>query len=509
VRAHLVGAMIAVAVTGVALSGLFVTRAVDAELAASARHDLRVSANSTAQIAAAIYVEAGGWTPRSIRALNTVARSRGDAIVVLAAGARPVPGSPAPARARARGGVRAAVVVAGRRVGTVVATRRDRVGTVDSQLTEQINGLLVRAALLAGALALVVALGLGLRLARPLQRLTEVAGRMEGGELESAATGSGGGRELTALARTMDRLAAALRRQDEVRRATAADVSHELRGALVGVFTRIDALQEGLVDDEPTMFAQLERDARRLRRLVYDVHRLTEAQRPALFIDKAPIALDELVRDRVEGLADEFRARSISLTHAVAPTRVTGDPERLAQVLDNLLSNALRYTDPGGRVLVSLSARDGEATIDVADTGIGIAPEYLGRVFDRFWRAPGARSRAAEGSGVGLALVSELVRAHGGAVEVSSRPGDGTSFQVRLPLVEGAAGAAPPAPQGEPAPAPGARAARRPRVAPGFRNAAKPRGALVEALSRGRDAMLDLPDVPRVDADPGVGAAGH
>jgi anti-sigma regulatory factor (Ser/Thr protein kinase) len=213
------------------------------------------------------------------------------------------------------------------------------------------------------------------------------------------------------------------------------------------------------------------------------------------------------VRDRVAGIAEQFRARSISLTHAVAPVRVAGDPERLAQVLDNLLSNALRYTDPGGRVLVSLSARDGEATIDVADSGIGIAPEYLGRVFDRFWRAPGARARAAEGSGVGLALVSELVRAHGGTVEVSSRPGNGTSFQVRLPLVEGAGGAAPP--QGEPAPATAARAPRRPRVAPGVRNAAKPRGALVEALSRGRDAMLDLPDVPRVDADPGVGAAGH
>jgi two-component system sensor histidine kinase BaeS len=403
--------------------------------------------------------------------------------------------------------MRAAVVVRGRRVGTVVATSRDRVGLVDSQLTRQINSLLVRAALLAGSLALLVALGLGLRMARPLQRLTEVAGRMEAGELESPATGSGGGREITVLARTMDRLAAALRRQDEVRRATAADVSHELRGALVGVFTRIDALQEGLVDDEPTMFAQLERDARRLRRLVYDVHRLTEAQRPALFIDKCPIALDDLVRDRVAAQAEQFCARSISLTHAVAPVRVVGDPERLAQVLDNLLSNALRYTDPGGRVVVSLSARDGEAMIDVADSGIGIAPEYLARVFDRFWRAPGARARAADGSGVGLALVSELVRAHGGAVEVSSRPGHGTSFWVRLPLAVGPTGAAPAA--SELARGSAGREPRRRRVGPGSRSPAKPHGALVAALSRGRDAVLDLPDVASVDADPAVGAAGH
>ena len=237
------------------------------------------------------------------------------------------------------------------------------------------------------------------------------------------------------------------------------------------------------------MFAQLERDARRLRRLVYDVHRLTEAQRPALFIDKCPIALDDLVRDRVAGHTEPFRARSISLTHALAPARVAGDPERLAQVLDNLLSNALRYTDPGGRVVVSLVVRDGEAVIDVADSGVGIAREYLARVFDRFWRAPGARARAAEGSGVGLALVSELVRAHGGAVEVSSRPGQGTSFWVPASPRRRTHRAAPST--SELAPGSAGREPLRSRGGAGSRSPAKPHGALVDAISRGRDAALD------------------
>ena len=494
--------MIAVAVTAVAVTGVLVTRAVDTQMAASSRRDLRFSATSTARIAAAVYVQAGGWTSRSVRAVDTVAQSSGDAIFPLDPLGRPVPGSRTGVL-DGRRGVRAAIVVRGRRVGTVVATHHDHAGVIDSRLTEQMNGLLARAGLLAVGLALLVALGLGVRMARPLQRLTEVARRMEAGELETRATGSGGGREVAMLARTMDRLAAALRRQEEVRRATAADVSHELRGALVGVFTRIDALQEGLVDDEPTMFAQLERDARRLRRLVYDVHRLTEAQRPALFIDKSPVALEELVRDRVAGQMEQFRERSISLTQAVTPARVVGDPERLAQVLDNLLSNALRYTDPGGNVVVSLDVRDGDAVIDVADTGIGIAPEHLGRVFDRFWRAPGSRARAAEGSGVGLALVSELVRAHGGAVEVSSRQGHGTSFQVWLPLADGGAGVA--ASSGEIAS--GGRETQRWR-GPNARRADR-HGALVNAISRGRDAVLDLQDSPAVDADPAVGAAGH
>ena len=105
----------------------------------------------------------------------------------------------------------------------------------------------------------------------------------------------------------------------------------------------------------------------------------------------------------VAGYADRCRALSIELTHASRRARVVGDPERLAQVVDNLLSNALRYTDPGGQVAVALELRDGEAVVEVADSGIGIAPGELERIFDRFWRSPEARARTADGSGVGLA----------------------------------------------------------------------------------------------------------
>jgi hypothetical protein len=209
----------------------------------------------------------------------------------------------------------------------------------------------------------------------------------------------------------------------------------------------------------------------------------------------------------VEAQADQFGARCISLTHAAAPARVAGDRERLAQVLDNLLSNALRYTDPGGRVVVSLQVCDGEAAIDVADSGIGIAPEHLARVFDRFWRAPGARARVADGSGVGLALVSELVRAHGGAVEVSSRPGHGASFRVRLPLAEGVAGTAPSA--GPRAPESGDGDVGRSCGGVGSARPLKPRIGLVEAMLRGRETLLDLPELSPVDADPAGGSAGR
>jgi two-component system, OmpR family, sensor histidine kinase BaeS len=449
VRAHLISAMIALALASVAFTALTINGAVDSELRELSQREVRFSAMNGAGLAAGAYLESRGWSERSVRAVLAVARARGDALTVLDADGRLVPGSPAPPPT---GGERARVVVGGRQVGTVVAAHPATAGAsgaaqrLDTQLRDRMDDLLLESGAFAGLLALLLALAVALRVARPLHRLTEVASRMVAGEIETRATGSGGGREMTKLAQTMDRLAAALRRQDELRRATVSDVSHELRGALVGVFARVEALRHGLVDDEDAVLRQIDSDAHRVHRLVEDVERLAEAQRPGLLVHKRSIDLAAIVRARVAGHADAARRRSIALRQLIAPARVDGDPERLAQVLDNLLSNALRYTDPGGRVLVRLGVRGGEALIEVSDSGIGIAPRHVERIFDRFWRAPEARSRVADGSGVGLALVSALVRAHDGRVEVDSRPGAGSTFRVLLPVREGPPVAAPPAP---------------------------------------------------------------
>jgi signal transduction histidine kinase len=439
VRGQLIGAMMVLAVASVLVSAVIINRAVDTELRDFARRDLRLSATNAADMAATAYLEAGGWSERPVMALRTIASGHGDEVVVLGEDGQPVVGSP-PGASDWAAGERAAIFVAGRQVGTVVAAHpRDggadsAAARLDHRLQARMSGLLAEAGLVAGALALLLALIIALHLARPLQRLTEVARRMSSGEIETRAAGSGGGRELTRLAQTMDRLAQALREQDETRRATVADVTHELRGALVGVFSRVEALRHGLVDDEQIALAQIQGDAHRVRRLVDDVDRFAEAQRPGLLVHKRAIDLDGIVHACVAGYADRFRACSISLTHRIAGARVVGDPERLAQVVDNLLSNALRYTDAGGEVAVTLETRGHEAVIAVCDSGIGIGPEHRERIFDRFWRSPEARARVTDGSGVGLALLSELVRAHDGRVAVDSEPGRGTTFSVFLPL---------------------------------------------------------------------------
>jgi len=468
VREHVLGAMVLLAIASVALTAILVNRAVDAELGDFSQRDLRITAANAADTAAAVYLEDRGWSERSVIAMRTVLRAHGESVVVLGGNGRPVPGSPAPIPARGEG---AAVVVRGRTVGRVIATPLGPDGVesaarrLDRRLQGRMDGLLLTAGILAGSLALLLALLVAVRVARPLERLTDVARRMGAGEIETRASGSGGGREMTRLAATLDRLAAALRRQDELRRATASDVTHELRGALVGVFARVEALRAGLVegDDQPAVLAQLDGDVRRLHRLVDDVDSLAEAQRPGLLVSKRPIDLDAILRACVVGYEDRCAARSVALRAGrVAHVRVDGDPERLAQVVDNLLSNALRYTGAGGRIAVSLTARDGDAVIEISDTGIGIAPEHLGRIFDRFWRAPEARVAAAGGSGVGLALVADLVRAHDGRVEVASRAGRGTTFSVLLPLSD-----APPVAAPAIRPAPALRAGAAPALRPG------------------------------------------
>jgi two-component system sensor histidine kinase BaeS len=327
-------------------------------------------------------------------------------------------------------------------------------GMHDQSLTKALAGRLrwplLQAALWACLLAVVVACVVAMRLSRPLSRLTEVARRMEHGEIETRATAPGGGRETAELAHTIDRLAAALRRQEEVRRGTVADITHELRNSMVGIIGRVETLEDGMADDEEAVLAAMKTDSRRVTRLIGDISRLAEAQRPALLVRQRPLDLAEFAHERVAAWSRRSQAASVELECLAVPAVVQGDGLRMLQILDNLLANALRYTDPGGEVIVSVTRRAGEAVLEVADTGIGIDPADLGRIFERFVRLSPARERVSDGTGVGLAVVRELTLAHQGRLEVESRPGVGSAFRVIFPLSSAEAGAGAPGSASEP-----------------------------------------------------------
>ena len=285
------------------------------------------------------------------------------------------------------------------------------------------------------AVALVIAFLLAETLTRPLRRLRQTAERMERGEVEIRVP-AGGAAELDALGRALNRLAETLEQEEQIRRANAADLAHELRTPVNGLLSRIEAAQDGVLAG-PANLAAMHAEVLRLTRLLDDLARLADAERPGLLLDKHPVDLAAIARRVAAAFAPRFADSGVTLVVDAEPVEVRGDEARLEQIATNLVANAWRYTE-SGEVRLRAAREGNEAVLEVADTGIGIAPDDLQHIFTRFWRSDRSRSRATGGAGIGLAIVSELVRAHDGRIDVDSSPGRGSRFRVAFEAVDAA-----------------------------------------------------------------------
>jgi len=292
------------------------------------------------------------------------------------------------------------------------------------------------AATVAGVLAVAAAVTVvaGRRLVRPVRALTRAAERMQAGD-HGARVPVKGRDEVGGLAHAFNAMADSLEAGAEQRRAMVSDVAHELRSPLANIQGYLEAAQDGVVPLDDALVASLLDDATTLRRLVDDLQVLALADAGRLTMHRQPVDAAELVRAVVAAQRGAAAAAQVRLeADAAQPVPVAGDPDRLRQVLVNLVDNALRYTPPGGRVTVTAAVAGGTAVLIVRDTGVGIAPDHLPHVFDRFYRCDASRSRATGGSGLGLAIVRQLVAAHGGTVTAASEPGRGSTFTIHLPL---------------------------------------------------------------------------
>ena len=234
-----------------------------------------------------------------------------------------------------------------------------------------------------------------------------------------------------------------------------ADAGHELRTPLTSIRGYAELFRQGAIaepDDQTRAMGRIESEAERMGHLVDDLLLLArlDQQRP---LERVPVELGALARDAVADASVRDPARPIGIASPESEVVVTGDPDRLRQVLDNLLGNALVHTPAGTAVRVTLGAEgDGRVLLAVRDEGPGMTPEQAARVFERFYRADSSRSRSNGGSGLGLSIVDAVVTAHGGTVRCESEPGAGTTFTIALP-----AGPDPP-PLAHPALTPGLRA---------------------------------------------------
>lgn len=200
----------------------------------------------------------------------------------------------------------------------------------------------------------------------------------------------------------------------------------------------LEAIEDGVYDASPDVIAGLSEEAEHVRRLVQDLRDLASADAGRIALLLTRVDLAEVARSVVQAQSAAARQLQVQLRldAGAEPVTVEADPDRLRQVLGNLVGNALRHSEAGGLVTVALGLDGDRAVLTVTDTGEGIDPDDLPHVFDRFWRADRARSRATGGSGLGLAIAQELVRAHGGTIDVTSRPGQGSTFTVRLTLAD-------------------------------------------------------------------------
>jgi signal transduction histidine kinase len=297
------------------------------------------------------------------------------------------------------------------------------------------NEALVLALLAAGLVAVVVSLLLSRGVVAPIRVLTGASRRIADGHYGERVRSTGSD-ELGQLAHSFNQMAEKLEQVETMRRQLIGDVSHELRTPLTAIKGSMEGLLDGILPATPETYQSIYQEADRLARLVDDLQELSRVEAGAYSLDIQPVVVSPLVQTVLKRFAALAQAKRIEL-HSDLPAdlpTVLADPDRITQVLTNLVGNALEYTRGGGQVTI-LSKRHGdEIHISIADTGIGIPAEHLPHLFSRFYRVDKSRSRqAGGGSGIGLTIARHLVEAHGGRIWAESDgEGKGSKFTFSL-----------------------------------------------------------------------------
>ena len=319
-----------------------------------------------------------------------------------------------------------------------------QVGATATSLTQTLHTAALALFGVAPLLLLLGAMGsywLARRALRPVERLTRAAQEIEAHDLRRRVPTPRAHDEIYTLATTLNGMIARLEHAFAQQRRFVADASHELRTPVAAIqsLTDVALAQPGSVEDTTETLRAVNNEAQRLGALIGELLALARADEGQLHLEREPVRLDQLATD-VAAVAEPLAAeRGVTLALHLAAATVMGDEARLIQMLLNLVDNALRYTPAGGRVDLTVATQGQRARLIVRDTGVGIAPEHLPHIFERFYRADSARTRGAiasaneGGSGLGLAIVEWVVRAHDGEIAVASQPAHGTTITVTFP----------------------------------------------------------------------------
>jgi signal transduction histidine kinase len=283
---------------------------------------------------------------------------------------------------------------------------------------------------------IVMAVAIARWISVPVERLTAAARRMESGDL-AVRVEPAGGAELAELARGFNAMAAALDRNEEQRKRMVSDVAHELRAPLTNIRCELESMQDGLTAPTPERIASLHEETMHLAHLVDDLQDLALAEAGRLEIDAQPVAVTALAKRAAAGMEMRARERGVAIrVEGGDDVVVLADARRTVQILTNLLANAVAHMENAGEVRITWERHASEVVIRVKDAGVGIPPDDLPRIFERFYRVDVSRSRSTGGAGLGLSIVRQLVAAQGGRVWAESVVGAGSTFSFTLPASE-------------------------------------------------------------------------
>ena len=314
----------------------------------------------------------------------------------------------------------------------------DSMGQLYVDFRASFNEALMYATLAAMLAAFTLSLFFSRNVISPIHAMSLATQRIADGRYDERVQVHGND-ELAQLALYFNQMAEKLNQIETMRRRLIGDVSHELRTPLTAIKGSMEGLMDGILPATEETFQQVHAEADRLNRLVNDLQELSRVEARAFQLAIRPVDVSTLVRTVTKRLSPHAESKRITLDFELPLDlpHVLADEDRAVQVLTNLTGNALQYTPEGGRVTISAKRiNNNEIQISIRDTGIGIPPEYLSHIFDRFYRVDKSRSRqAGGGSGIGLTIARALVEAHGGRIWVESNgEGQGSTFSFTFPI---------------------------------------------------------------------------
>jgi two-component system, OmpR family, sensor histidine kinase BaeS len=427
-----VGVALAAILVGIALISATVATDVNA-LSHEQHFDLT---NATASAAAAAY-DRVGWRNADLTPVTELVTTAGASVLVTDMSGNPVGSSLGFGLQSRVGQIKMPVIVDRQHVGWVTVRFGDKgLGApVEQFLSERWR---IRLGALGAAILIAVVTGLLVSrwITRPVETLISAVRNRGAGDQDARAGDTRGFGEIQELAAAFDQMAETLDQQERVRRNLVADVTHELRTPIAVLQAGHEAMLDGVAEPSSENLASLRDEVMRLTRMVEDLQRLASAEAAAMQLRLGPHDLASTVASAADSVASSFDSAGVSLERQLAEVTVMCDPLRIHEIVMNLLTNAVKFTPRGGRVVVETRPdRDhghARALLRVGDTGIGIAAEDLARVSERFFR--GQRSAGIAGSGIGMTIVSELVRAHHGSIEIDSEPDCGTTVTITFPV---------------------------------------------------------------------------